>query len=330
MDMEELKSADIITAGFPCQDISLAGKGAGLAGERSGLWWQVRRTLRMVRPRYALLENVAALLNRGLSTVLGSLASIGYDTEWHCIPASYVGAPHRRDRIWIICHTNHNGSSGPSLGRSPTTPCHSSSEGKSPAGELEGASRPERFREVANTESERKHREHGKYFIEKEKDGFRKLKSNSSSEVLAYTKGSERGARKEQKQYKGNTSGQSTSNSSKLVDPISKRRRRGKGDREDATDVNPPSETLGYGDNGTGGAIKSFMGGMAYGIPEGLDEHFRVDPADSGITPRVTKDKKIVRAPRLKSLGNAIVKQMATFLGHAIADYNDELNVPKS
>lgn len=103
-DMEGFESAEAITAGFPCQDISFAGKGAGLAGERSGLWWQVRKTIRLVRPQIALLENVAALLNRGMGTVLGSLAKIGYDTEWHCIPASHVGLPHIRDRVWIIAN----------------------------------------------------------------------------------------------------------------------------------------------------------------------------------------------------------------------------------
>lgn len=94
--------ADVITAGFPCQDISFAGDGAGLAGARSGLYREVIRAIRVVRPLYAILENVAALLSRGLDVVLGDLAEIGYDAEWHCIPASAVGAPHRRDRIWII------------------------------------------------------------------------------------------------------------------------------------------------------------------------------------------------------------------------------------
>jgi DNA (cytosine-5)-methyltransferase 1 len=94
--------AEIVTAGFPCQDLSFAGQGAGLSGERSGLWWQVRRTLRMVRPRYAVLENVAALLHRGMGTVLGSLAQIGYDAEWNCLQAARFGAPHERDRVWII------------------------------------------------------------------------------------------------------------------------------------------------------------------------------------------------------------------------------------
>lgn len=95
---------DVICGGFPCQDISVAGKGAGLAGERSGLWSEYSRLIGELRPRYAIVENVAALLGRGMDTVLGDLASLGYDAEWHCIPASAVGAPHRRDRIWIVAY----------------------------------------------------------------------------------------------------------------------------------------------------------------------------------------------------------------------------------
>jgi DNA (cytosine-5)-methyltransferase 1 len=95
---------DVICGGFPCQDISLAGKGAGLYGERSGLWWEFHRLIKEIRPQYAIIENVAALRSRGLDTVLGSLAALRYDAEWHCVPASAVGAPHRRDRIWIIAY----------------------------------------------------------------------------------------------------------------------------------------------------------------------------------------------------------------------------------
>lgn len=102
--MERVQSAEVVTAGFPCQDISYAGGGAGISGERSGLWWMVRRTLRLVRPRLALLENVAALLNRGMGQVLGGLAAIGYDSEWHCVPLSAHGAPHRRDRLCILAY----------------------------------------------------------------------------------------------------------------------------------------------------------------------------------------------------------------------------------
>jgi len=97
-------AADVICGGFPCQDISLAGKGAGLDGERSGLWREFYRLIAEIRPRYAIIENVSALRSRGLDQVLGALAEIWYDAEWHCIPAAAVGAPHRRDRVWIVAY----------------------------------------------------------------------------------------------------------------------------------------------------------------------------------------------------------------------------------
>lgn len=92
---------DLIVGGFPCQDISIIGSGDGLAGERSGLWTEFARLIRDLRPRYALVKNVAALLGRGLGDVLGDLAALGYDAEWHCISAASIGAPHVRDRVWI-------------------------------------------------------------------------------------------------------------------------------------------------------------------------------------------------------------------------------------
>jgi DNA (cytosine-5)-methyltransferase 1 len=97
---------DCIVGGFPCQDISYAGKGAGLQGERSGLFYEVCRIVSEMGPRFVVLENVAALLTRGMGDVLGSLASLGYDAEWHCIPAAAVGAPHIRDRVFIIAYAN--------------------------------------------------------------------------------------------------------------------------------------------------------------------------------------------------------------------------------
>jgi DNA (cytosine-5)-methyltransferase 1 len=99
-------TVDAICGGFPCQDISIAGKGAGLAGERSGLWSEYARLVRELRPRFVIVENVSALLSRGLGDILGELAAIWYDAEWHCIPAAAVGAPHHRDRIWIVAYPN--------------------------------------------------------------------------------------------------------------------------------------------------------------------------------------------------------------------------------
>lgn len=97
-------AADVICGGFPCQDISIAGKGRGLSGERSGLWSEFRRLIDELRPAFAVIENSPKLRARGLHAILIDLDALGYDAEWHCIPASHVGAPHRRDRIWIIAY----------------------------------------------------------------------------------------------------------------------------------------------------------------------------------------------------------------------------------
>lgn len=98
------EGVDAIIAGWPCQDISIAGLGAGLSGERSGLWRYLFRAIRLVKPRRALLENVAALLFRGMGEILGDLARIGYDAEWHCIQASDIGLPHARKRVYTIAY----------------------------------------------------------------------------------------------------------------------------------------------------------------------------------------------------------------------------------
>lgn len=109
VETADFPAADVITAGWPCQDISLAGPGAGLAGSRSGLWWSVVRAVRLVRPRWVLLENVAELLGRGMGEVVGALAESGYDSEYDCIPACAIGANHERDRTWIVAYDRRIG-----------------------------------------------------------------------------------------------------------------------------------------------------------------------------------------------------------------------------
>ena len=136
-------SADIICGGFPCQDISQAGKGAGLAGSRSGLFYELLRVVRLVGPRYIVLENVAAITYRGMDDVLGALAEAGYDAEWACIPAAAVGACHRRDRWWCVAYA-----SGADRGRragSTTHPPHMLSHGGAgqQQGQLGGRAVPE-------------------------------------------------------------------------------------------------------------------------------------------------------------------------------------------
>lgn len=101
---KQFKNIDIICGGFPCQDISIAGKQKGIKGERSGLWKEYLRLIKEIKPRYAIIENVANLRSKGLNEVLKDLWKIGYDSEWHIISAGSISAPHLRERIWIIAY----------------------------------------------------------------------------------------------------------------------------------------------------------------------------------------------------------------------------------
>ncbi len=121
---DQVGAIDVICGGFPCQDLSTAGKQAGMGeGTRSGLWSEIVRLAGELRPSFIIVENVAALLRgpsdrpgRWFGRVLGDLAEIGYDAEWHSIPASYLGAGHRRDRTWILAYPNSVGQQGQSKG----------------------------------------------------------------------------------------------------------------------------------------------------------------------------------------------------------------------
>lgn len=105
IDWTTVEPVDILTAGFPCQDISNAGKRTGIEGEKSGIWGNVADAISHLRPRIIFLENVAAITVRGLDRVAGDLASLGFDAEWTCLRASDVGAPHRRERWFCLAWT---------------------------------------------------------------------------------------------------------------------------------------------------------------------------------------------------------------------------------
>ncbi len=109
-----LEPVDVICCGgFPCQDISVAGFQAGLLGDRSGLWYEYIRIVREMGPRFVVVENVSALLTRGLDDVLGSLADSGYDAEWSLLSACAVGAPHVRERLFVVAYADGlNGAQG--------------------------------------------------------------------------------------------------------------------------------------------------------------------------------------------------------------------------
>ena len=102
---------DVVSGGFPCQDISAAGKGAGITGERSGMWKHMARIISEVQSKYVFVENSPMLTVRGLGTVLGDLSEMGFNAEWGVISAAAVGAPHLRERIWIVANSKHGGHS---------------------------------------------------------------------------------------------------------------------------------------------------------------------------------------------------------------------------
>ena len=100
---------DVVSGGFPCQDISAAGKGAGIDGARSGMWFHMARIVREVRPRFVFVENSPMLTSRGLGRVLGDLAGMGYDAEWGVLGGNAIACPQLRERIWILASLNKGG-----------------------------------------------------------------------------------------------------------------------------------------------------------------------------------------------------------------------------
>jgi DNA (cytosine-5)-methyltransferase 1 len=104
--------AQVVSGGFPCTDISAAGKGAGIEGKQSGLWTEMARIVGEVRPQYVFVENSPLLVKRGLAVVLGDLAQMGYDARWGIVGAHHVGAPHKRHRAWIVGDSNGKGLEG--------------------------------------------------------------------------------------------------------------------------------------------------------------------------------------------------------------------------
>lgn len=135
-------SIDVVCGGFPCQDLSNAGKKAGISGERSGLYREMLRIISECLPRYAIFENVSALLSgcqgRWFAQFLYDLATLGYDAEWHCISASFIGAPHHRDRVWIIAYPNNNGQTSTKVGSGFREGNDNSEKRQESASEFEG------------------------------------------------------------------------------------------------------------------------------------------------------------------------------------------------
>jgi DNA (cytosine-5)-methyltransferase 1 len=142
---------DVVSGGFPCQDISAAGKGAGIDGERSGMWREMARIIHEVRPRFVFVENSPMLTSRGLGVVLGDLAQMGFDAKWGVLGAADVGANHKRDRIWIVGkmgNTNNDGQIATKIRKSIAQRSDTSSARPKQASEFKGSS--EQYAQMAH------------------------------------------------------------------------------------------------------------------------------------------------------------------------------------
>jgi DNA (cytosine-5)-methyltransferase 1 len=144
---------DVVFGGFPCQDISTAGKGAGIKTDtRSGLWFEMLRIIVEVRPTFVFVENVSALTNRGLDIVLGCLSQAGYDAKWTDLRASDVGAPHRRERMFILAYAKHDGWDAGEVGKCLITGSYDSTSGTNEPCEPSG--RRDEPEDVADSDAE--------------------------------------------------------------------------------------------------------------------------------------------------------------------------------
>jgi len=126
----ERYTVDIIYGGFPCQDISVAGHGKGLEGERSRLFYEIMRLAKEIKPKFIFLENVPAICARGGLRITQQITSLGYDCRWCVISAASIGAHHKRERWFLLAHAQHNGSSAPEINRGSTEGFSDSSKGK--------------------------------------------------------------------------------------------------------------------------------------------------------------------------------------------------------
>lgn len=309
-DAGALAPVDLIVAGFPCQDLSLAGKGAGLSGAKSGLWWELWRCLRVLRPRYVVLENVPAIVVRGVEHVLGALAVLGYDAEWVVFGADDVGAPHRRKRWMCVARLADTGSGGraapelqvaerrrpgathlPDTERDPVWAQQERERGR--CGEA-GAGTNGTTRRVANTE----------------RDGLEGQQRPGAACGTSDVAHRHRRRRESERRAECDRTEDGAHACGHLVDGCC-----GEGRRDDGAQ-GPSADALGR------------LGRVADGLPTWMD--WASDPADSGAIPRAVESRSLTRPERkqnrerLMMLGNGVVPRWAFEGGLRVAQLEKE------
>ena len=282
-----LPPVDVICGGFPCQDISYAGKGAGLAGARSGLWYEFARIVRELEPRFVVVENVAALFTRGLDAVLGTLADLGYDAEWSCVRASEVGARHRRERVFVVAWLADSKRNGLQE-REQTRPATRAAWGRDDPFDM----------------------------ADIERGGLERRRIDRN--VVGSSRPGEGAG--DQRQWDGNPVSDCGADAGRLgqTDSIGRDRRRSSVEQNPADDNHRRSgaeRTEGSGDQGA--QAQPGMGGAAHGIPARLDVAGPGEPQRAWEAPRTVTQAQD-RAARLKALGNAVVPQVAELVGRRL------------
>ena len=299
---KDFNDIDLITGGFPCQDISVAGKGAGIEeGTRSGLWFEMLRIISEVRPRFALIENVPMLTIRGGTRVIADLTKIGYDAEWTIIGADDVGAWHKRKRIWIVAYPNDK-RLRTRIGRT-----NLNNKEKSRAGynnRIRGRANVKRNNiktsknekvEFSNSNDTRNRTSTSRINKDRKKKN-QKRKDISQFESSRYSKDvSNSNSRPRKAQHQERVLGKSN--------------KEGKAERHSNANIQRRRE----------GNTKQRVGGMANGLSDRLDRYWIREP--EGI-PRVATGQTN-RVQRLKGLGNAIVPQVAYKVMKMIKDCDE-------
>lgn len=314
-----LPAVDLICGGFPCQDVSLAGKRAGFAGERSSLWREYRRIIADVGPRLVFVENVPGLLTAdngwAFGEVLGDLAALGFDATWDVFRASDVGAPHRRERLFLLAYRVSGGCDGVENGASRDI-----LDGSTPRRE-EGADRVANGGQIGGLADSASlgGREPADEGVAIAARGGARLEPGRGGESLADTEQREGGQR-----HDADVLGRRAGDAEQT--------RVGGGDRTGVDQVDPDGERGAERDRGaiaastqragTGGRSGRIRGGSALprlgrdadGLPRGLDAHRwpagRGEAQHPGEPPRAAAGVP-QRAARLKALGNAVVPQVA-------------------
>lgn len=328
-----LEWVDVICGGFPCQNISLAGNGSGLDGEQSKLWWEFARVIREMAPRFAVVENVAALTNRGLFAILGTLADLGYDAEWSCVQALDVGAPHERDRLFVIAYMANADSDTRERSRVASTDsggwraCRSESQNDRSSDGPSCADHARSSREALADADCPGRREHGGSIdIRQEFAATQCSCENVSDAERARCKGRDKRSGEPAAQIRSGASDESERCCEAVANADERRfeelrleKSRGleSARRRLVDGCSPLRHQYNAASRERAGATESRLGGIAHGFSAWLDGW------DSR-TPQLAK-KGLNRNKRLRALGNAVVPQVAEVIGRKLLEIAERL-----